>query len=46
MIEYGLAVPGHVTLEVYDMLGMRRVTVVDELQEAGHRQVRFDATGL
>jgi len=46
MIEYALPVRGHVTLEVFDMLGTRRSTVVDEPQEAGHRHVRFDADGL
>jgi len=37
---------GHVTLEVYDMLGRGVTTLVNEEKSAGSYAVRFDASGL
>ncbi|MFH1197464.1 MAG: T9SS type A sorting domain-containing protein [bacterium] len=36
----------HVTLKVYDMLGREMVTLVNEIQNPGTYQVKFNATGL
>jgi probable HAF family extracellular repeat protein len=46
VIEYGLPVGGHVTLKVYDVLGREVHLLVDEFQQPGYRQVRWDASGL
>ncbi len=45
-IEYSLAKPGMVTLEIYDLLGKRVKTLVQERQQAGTHQVVFDASDL
>jgi hypothetical protein len=45
-IEYELGEPGHVTLDVYNIIGRRAARIVDEWQPAGgHTQV-LDAAGL
>jgi hypothetical protein len=44
-IQYDLAAPSHVTLEVYDALGQRAVKLVDEQQSAGTYRVRWDGSG-
>jgi hypothetical protein len=41
-IGYALPVPGMVRLVVYDMLGRRVRTLVDEYQAAGHWKVRWN----
>ncbi|MEW6754821.1 MAG: choice-of-anchor D domain-containing protein, partial [Candidatus Latescibacterota bacterium] len=41
-IAYQLPQGMRVTLAVYDVLGQRVRLLVDEVQEAGHRQVRWD----
>ena len=42
-IEYSLREAGHVTIEIYDLLGRRVETLVDEEQEAGQHRVIWDA---
>jgi tyrosinase len=46
VIPYELPVAGHVTLEVFDMLGRRVAVLVDEAVSAGRHEVRFDAGSL
>jgi len=45
-INYQLPVNGHVTLNVYDILGREVKTLVDERQVEGSHSVRFDASNL
>jgi len=49
-IEFGVPHSGHVILEVFNTLGDRIATVLDETMEAGYHQVSFDgsrfATGI
>ena len=45
-IPYTLPVNSHVTLEVFDLLGRRIKTLVDEEQLAGSHTVQFDARDL
>ena len=42
IIEYGLAEAGHMVIAVYDLMGRRIRTLVDERREAGHWTVRWD----
>jgi hypothetical protein len=42
-IKYGLPENGHVTVEVYDLLGRRVTTLVNEYQDAGYHQVTWNA---
>ena len=44
LIRYGLPAAGHVTVKVYNLLGQRVATLVDEVQEAGYRTVEWNAT--
>ena len=46
MIDYKLANSGHVMLSVYDMIGRRVATLVNEQVTAGEHQVQFDASNL
>ena len=41
-IEYQIPVTGQVTLEVYNILGARMATLVNDIQEAGFYQVVWD----
>jgi hypothetical protein len=45
-IRYDLSTGVHVTLTVYDITGQEVATLVSEFQEAGYKNVEFDATGL
>jgi hypothetical protein len=45
-IEYSLAKAGHVELYIYNTLGQRVATLVNEKNSAGQHQVTFDASGL
>ena len=42
-IPYRLAAPGHVRLEIYNMLGQPVRVLVDEFQSAGSHRVHWDA---
>jgi hypothetical protein len=46
MIRYGLLHRAHVTLSVFNTLGQQVATLVDENEEAGYHDVRFDGSGL
>ncbi|MCH8558434.1 MAG: BspA family leucine-rich repeat surface protein [Balneolia bacterium] len=45
-ISYGLPDASHVTLEVYNMLGQRVATLINEQQTAGTHTITFDASRL
>jgi hypothetical protein len=42
-ISYSLSQPGPVTLSIYNIMGQKVATVVDEVQEAGEHRVVWDA---
>ena len=46
LIQYSIAEPGNVTLEVYNMLGQKVAELVNTTQAAGKYSVQFDAAGL
>jgi hypothetical protein len=45
-IEFALPKQSHVVLEVYNVIGQRVATLVDEVRDIGYHKVRFDATGI
>jgi hypothetical protein len=45
-IKYELPRASHVTLKVYDLLGREVATLVDGLEDAGYKLVRWNASGL
>jgi len=45
-ISYELSAISFVTLRVYDLLGREVATLVEEIQEAGYRNVEWDADGM
>ncbi|UCE65394.1 MAG: T9SS type A sorting domain-containing protein, partial [Candidatus Zixiibacteriota bacterium] len=44
-IEYGLAEAGRVRIAIYDLLGRRVETLIDEEIQAGRHQVMWHASG-
>ena len=46
IITFRVPAPGHVRLEVYDIIGRRISLLLDDEVAAGEHQVAFDATGL
>ena len=44
IIEYDLPVESAVKLEIYNIVGQRMITLVDEVQQAGSWKVRWDGT--
>lgn len=45
-IEFALPKESRVTIEVFNLLGARVATLVDEVRGAGYHSVRFDASSL
>jgi hypothetical protein len=45
-IQFALPKESHVRLEIFNLLGERVKTLVDETRQAGYHSERFDATGL
>ncbi len=46
VISFRLSAVGHVTLNVYDVLGRQVKTLVNEVRKAGNHEVRFDGGNL
>ena len=46
VIEFALPKDSHVKLEVYNLIGQRVMTLVDELRPAGYHEVKLDGTSL
>jgi len=44
-IRYDLSDRGHVTVSVFNVLGQEVAKLVNEVQEPGHHEVRFDGSG-
>ena len=44
MIDYQLPVTSDVELSIYNMLGQKVATLVNQKQAAGHYEVQWDAT--
>jgi hypothetical protein len=45
-VEYSISTPGHVNLTVYNLLGQRVVTLVDDNRAAGEYSETWDATSI
>ena len=45
-IQYQLPADARVTLKVYDILGSEVVTLVNEDQEAGYKEVKFSGSSI
>ncbi len=46
VVNYQLPEQGHVNIKVYDMLGRKVATLVDEMKETGRYSVNFDGSRL
>jgi hypothetical protein len=46
VIEFALPKDAHVTLEVYNVIGQKVMTLVDEVRPAGYHSVKLDGTNL
>jgi hypothetical protein len=46
VIQYAVPAAGHVSLEVFNLLGEEVAVVVDRMEEAGVKSVTWDAAGL
>ncbi len=45
-IAFDMPVSGHVNIEVFNILGQKVATLVDEVREAGHHEVIWNANGF
>ena len=45
-IRYSLPGNAHVTLTIFNTLGQQVATLVNEIQDSGYHDVRFDPSGL
>jgi len=45
-IQYQLPIDSRVTLKVYDILGSEVAALVNEFQQAGYKEIKFDASTL
>jgi len=46
VIEFALPKDAHVRLEVYNIIGQKVMTLVDEVRPAGYHSVKLDGTNL
>ena len=46
MINYQLPMANEVELSIYNLLGQKVMALVSEKQNAGHHQVKWDASGF
>lgn len=46
VIEFALPKDAHVTLEIYNIIGQKVMTLVDEVTPAGYHSVKLDGTNL
>ncbi len=46
VIRYGLPQQSHVALDVYNVIGQKIATLVDDNQAAGYHEVHFSGSGL